>query len=85
MCLDLSTRLPTVSEELTSLLYSLVHYPELLTDDCVSMWCHMLMRVLFPVPEVPQDVGLSERAVKSMFVTWRPPPGQVDRYRVRHV
>lgn len=43
------------------------------------------MEVLSPVPEVPQNVALSEQVVTSVFVTWRPPPGQVEGYKVRHV
>lgn len=35
------------------------------------------------VPEMPQDVTLSEHAVISVFVTWKPPKGHVDHYKVR--
>lgn len=47
----------------------------------------MLMELLSPVPDVPQEVTFSERVVTSVFVTWRPPPppGQVEKYKVRHV
>ncbi|XP_022610349.1 phosphatidylinositol phosphatase PTPRQ [Seriola dumerili] len=34
------------------------------------------------VPEVPQEVAFSEQAVTSVFVTWRPPPGQVEKYKL---
>lgn len=43
------------------------------------------MVILSPVPEVPQEVALSEHVVTSAFVTWRPPQGQVEWYKVRHV
>lgn len=48
------------------------------------MWCQMLTSTLSQVPEVPQEVTLSENAVTSVSVTWRPPPGQVMQYKVRH-
>ncbi|XP_034444644.1 phosphatidylinositol phosphatase PTPRQ isoform X3 [Hippoglossus hippoglossus] len=32
-------------------------------------------------PEVPQEVALSAHIVTSAFVTWRPPPGQVEEYK----
>lgn len=51
----------------------------------VSTWSLMLMGILSSVPEVPQEVALSGQAVTSVFVTWRPPPGQVDGYKVRHL
>ncbi|XP_035762942.1 phosphatidylinositol phosphatase PTPRQ isoform X1 [Neolamprologus brichardi] len=35
---------------------------------------------LCTIPEVPQEVTLSENAVTSVSVTWRPPPGQVMQY-----
>ncbi|XP_031716794.1 phosphatidylinositol phosphatase PTPRQ [Anarrhichthys ocellatus] len=38
--------------------------------------------ILHTVPEVPQDVTLSEQVVTSVFVTWRPPPGQVEGYKL---
>nr|XP_046251054.1 phosphatidylinositol phosphatase PTPRQ isoform X3 [Scatophagus argus] len=38
--------------------------------------------ILHTVPEVPQEVTLSEEAVTSVFVTWRPPPGQVEGYKL---
>ncbi|CAJ1056803.1 phosphatidylinositol phosphatase PTPRQ [Xyrichtys novacula] len=41
----------------------------------VHLICHT-------VPEVPQDVTLSEQAGTSVFVTWRPPPGQVEGYKL---
>ncbi|KAF3688867.1 Phosphatidylinositol phosphatase PTPRQ [Channa argus] len=34
------------------------------------------------VPDVPQEVALSEQVVTSVFVTWRPPPGQVEAYKL---
>ncbi|XP_029289790.1 phosphatidylinositol phosphatase PTPRQ [Cottoperca gobio] len=34
--------------------------------------------ILHTFPEVPQEVALSEQVVTSVFVTWRPPPGQVE-------
>lgn len=43
------------------------------------------MVILSPVPEVPQEVAFSEQVVTSVFVTWRPPPGQVEGYKVRHM
>ncbi|CAB1422352.1 unnamed protein product, partial [Pleuronectes platessa] len=33
-------------------------------------------------PEVPQEVALSAHIVTSAFVTWRPPPGQVQEYKL---
>ncbi|XP_037307184.2 phosphatidylinositol phosphatase PTPRQ [Pungitius pungitius] len=38
--------------------------------------------ILHTVPEAPQDVAISEQVLTSVFVTWRPPPGQVDGYRL---
>ncbi|XP_040894486.1 phosphatidylinositol phosphatase PTPRQ [Toxotes jaculatrix] len=38
--------------------------------------------ILHTVPGVPQEVALSEEVVTSVFVTWRPPPGQVDGYKL---
>ncbi|XP_029991434.1 phosphatidylinositol phosphatase PTPRQ [Sphaeramia orbicularis] len=38
--------------------------------------------MLHTIPEVPQEVALSEQVVTSVFVSWRPPPGQVDGYKV---
>ncbi|XP_047451818.1 phosphatidylinositol phosphatase PTPRQ, partial [Mugil cephalus] len=38
--------------------------------------------ILHTIPEVPQEVSLSGQAVTSVFVTWRPPPGQVKEYRL---
>nr|XP_004553306.2 phosphatidylinositol phosphatase PTPRQ isoform X5 [Maylandia zebra] len=37
---------------------------------------------LCTIPEVPQEVTLSENAVTSVSVTWRPPPGQVMQYKL---
>ncbi|XP_060933059.1 phosphatidylinositol phosphatase PTPRQ [Limanda limanda] len=33
-------------------------------------------------PEVPQEVALSAHIATSAFVTWRPPPGQVEEYKL---
>ncbi|CAG5958075.1 unnamed protein product, partial [Menidia menidia] len=30
----------------------------------------------------PQEVNLSEQAVKSVFLSWRTPPGQVDKFKI---
>ncbi|XP_069567271.1 phosphatidylinositol phosphatase PTPRQ [Brachyistius frenatus] len=38
--------------------------------------------ILYTVPEVPQEVALLEQVVTSVFVTWRPPPGQVEEYKI---
>ncbi|XP_008281722.1 phosphatidylinositol phosphatase PTPRQ [Stegastes partitus] len=38
--------------------------------------------ILHTIPEAPQEVSLSEQAVTSAFVTWRPPPGQVGEYKL---
>ncbi|XP_076588486.1 phosphatidylinositol phosphatase PTPRQ [Chaetodon auriga] len=38
--------------------------------------------ILHTIPEVPQEVGLSGQAVTSVFVTWTPPPGQVEGYEL---
>ncbi|XP_041854149.1 phosphatidylinositol phosphatase PTPRQ [Melanotaenia boesemani] len=38
--------------------------------------------ILFTSPEVPQDVSFSEQAVTFVFVTWSPPPGQVEKYKL---
>uniref|UniRef100_UPI0037E94576 phosphatidylinositol phosphatase PTPRQ n=1 Tax=Semicossyphus pulcher TaxID=241346 RepID=UPI0037E94576 len=38
--------------------------------------------MLHTIPEVPQEVALSEQAVTSVFVTWRPPTGQVEGYKL---
>ncbi|XP_026167786.1 phosphatidylinositol phosphatase PTPRQ isoform X3 [Mastacembelus armatus] len=38
--------------------------------------------ILNTIPEVPQEVALSEHAVTSVFVTWRPPPGQAEGYKL---
>ncbi|XP_056272982.1 phosphatidylinositol phosphatase PTPRQ [Pseudoliparis swirei] len=38
--------------------------------------------ILYTIPEVPQNVALSEQVVTSVFVTWRPPPGQVEGYKI---
>ncbi|KAM9352376.1 phosphatidylinositol phosphatase PTPRQ [Symphorus nematophorus] len=38
--------------------------------------------ILYTTPEVPQQVGLSEQVVTSVFVTWRPPPGEVEGYKL---
>ncbi|XP_032379548.1 phosphatidylinositol phosphatase PTPRQ isoform X1 [Etheostoma spectabile] len=38
--------------------------------------------ILHTLPDVPQEVALSEQVVTSVFVTWRPPPGQVDGYKL---
>ncbi|XP_039664458.1 phosphatidylinositol phosphatase PTPRQ isoform X3 [Perca fluviatilis] len=38
--------------------------------------------ILHTLPEVPQEVALSEQVVTSVFVTWRPPPGQVEGYKL---
>ncbi|KAF6738160.1 Phosphatidylinositol phosphatase PTPRQ [Oryzias melastigma] len=37
--------------------------------------------ITISVPEMPQDVTLSEHAVISVFVTWKPPKGHVDHYK----
>ncbi|KAF7224525.1 receptor type Q [Nothobranchius furzeri] len=37
---------------------------------------------IYTVPGVPQEVALSEHPVMSAFVTWRPPAGQVDKYKL---
>ncbi|XP_023131150.3 phosphatidylinositol phosphatase PTPRQ isoform X1 [Amphiprion ocellaris] len=39
--------------------------------------------ILHTIPEAPQEASLSEQAVTSAFVTWRPPPGQVGEYKLR--
>lgn len=44
----------------------------------------ILMPVCHVVPEVPQEVVLSGQVITSVFVTWRPPPGGVKGYKVRH-
>lgn len=44
----------------------------------------MLMVILPPVPDAPQDVAVSGQVVTSVFVTWRPPLGGVQGYKVRH-
>ncbi|XP_037623294.1 phosphatidylinositol phosphatase PTPRQ isoform X2 [Sebastes umbrosus] len=38
--------------------------------------------ILHTIPEVPQEMALSEQVVTSVFVTWRPPPGQVEGYKL---
>ncbi|KAM8891585.1 phosphatidylinositol phosphatase PTPRQ isoform 2-T2 [Spinachia spinachia] len=38
--------------------------------------------ILHTIPEVPQDVALSGQILTSVFVTWRPPPGHVDGYKL---
>ncbi|KAM9854760.1 phosphatidylinositol phosphatase PTPRQ [Aulostomus maculatus] len=38
--------------------------------------------ILHPFPDMPQGVALAEQVVTSVFVTWRPPPGQVDGYKL---
>ncbi|XP_049430343.1 phosphatidylinositol phosphatase PTPRQ isoform X2 [Epinephelus fuscoguttatus] len=38
--------------------------------------------ILHTIPEVPQEVTLSEQVVTSVFVTWRPPPGEVELYKL---
>ncbi|XP_035497594.2 phosphatidylinositol phosphatase PTPRQ isoform X3 [Scophthalmus maximus] len=38
--------------------------------------------ILHTIPEVPQEVALSEHVVTSVFVTWRPLPGQVECYKL---
>ncbi|XP_078113021.1 phosphatidylinositol phosphatase PTPRQ [Sander vitreus] len=38
--------------------------------------------ILHTLPEVPREVALSEQVVTSVFVTWRPPPGQVEGYKL---
>ncbi|KAM7396652.1 hypothetical protein PAMP_019678 [Pampus punctatissimus] len=38
--------------------------------------------ILHTIPEVPQEVALAEQVVTSLFVTWRPPPGQVEVYKL---
>ncbi|XP_068459000.1 phosphatidylinositol phosphatase PTPRQ isoform X3 [Clinocottus analis] len=38
--------------------------------------------ILNTIPEVPQDVSLSEQVVTSVFITWKPPPGQVEAYKL---
>ncbi|XP_078024039.1 phosphatidylinositol phosphatase PTPRQ [Epinephelus lanceolatus] len=38
--------------------------------------------ILHTIPEVPQEVALSEQVVTSVFVTWRPPPGEVELYKL---
>ncbi|XP_067090347.1 phosphatidylinositol phosphatase PTPRQ-like [Osmerus mordax] len=34
------------------------------------------------IPEVPQEVMLIEQGVTSVFVSWRPPPGEVKGYKL---
>ncbi|XP_023811637.1 phosphatidylinositol phosphatase PTPRQ isoform X3 [Oryzias latipes] len=36
--------------------------------------------ILHTIPGMPQEVTLSEHAVISVFVTWKPPKGRVDHY-----
>ncbi|XP_026221120.1 LOW QUALITY PROTEIN: phosphatidylinositol phosphatase PTPRQ [Anabas testudineus] len=38
--------------------------------------------IIHTIPEVPQEVALSEQVVTSVFVTWRPPPGRVEGYKL---
>ncbi|XP_075894107.1 phosphatidylinositol phosphatase PTPRQ isoform X3 [Nelusetta ayraudi] len=38
--------------------------------------------ILHTIPEMPQEVTLSEQIVTSVFVTWAPPPGQADGYKI---
>ncbi|XP_068595364.1 phosphatidylinositol phosphatase PTPRQ [Brachionichthys hirsutus] len=38
--------------------------------------------ILYTIPEVPQEVSLSEQVVTAVFVTWSPPPGLVSGYRL---
>ncbi|KAM3608908.1 uncharacterized protein V6R79_006653 [Siganus canaliculatus] len=38
--------------------------------------------ILSTVPGAPQEVALSEQVVTSVFVTWRPPAGQVGGYQL---
>ncbi|KAM4572267.1 phosphatidylinositol phosphatase PTPRQ-like isoform 3-T3 [Odontesthes bonariensis] len=38
--------------------------------------------ILHTIPDRPQEVNLSEQAVTSVFVSWRPPPGQVEKYKL---
>ncbi|KAM6936927.1 phosphatidylinositol phosphatase PTPRQ [Xenentodon cancila] len=37
---------------------------------------------LHTIPEVPREVTLSEQALTSVFVTWRPPQGQAEKYKL---
>ncbi|XP_075998501.1 phosphatidylinositol phosphatase PTPRQ [Genypterus blacodes] len=37
---------------------------------------------LHTIPEVPQELILAEQIVTSVFVSWRPPPGQVEGYKL---
>ncbi|KAM4618263.1 phosphatidylinositol phosphatase PTPRQ [Polymixia lowei] len=38
--------------------------------------------ILNTIPEVPQEVVLAEEVMTSAFVSWRPPPGQVEGYKL---
>ncbi|XP_027128956.1 phosphatidylinositol phosphatase PTPRQ [Larimichthys crocea] len=38
--------------------------------------------ILHTIPEVPQEVALSEEVVTSVFVNWRQPLGQVEGYKL---
>ncbi|XP_068168501.1 phosphatidylinositol phosphatase PTPRQ isoform X2 [Antennarius striatus] len=38
--------------------------------------------ILHTIPEAPQEVSLSEQAGTAAFITWRPPPGQVEGYKI---
>ncbi|XP_017261076.1 phosphatidylinositol phosphatase PTPRQ [Kryptolebias marmoratus] len=37
---------------------------------------------LYTEPGMPQEVTLSEQPETSVFITWRAPPGQVEKYKV---
>ncbi|XP_070686459.1 phosphatidylinositol phosphatase PTPRQ [Pempheris klunzingeri] len=37
---------------------------------------------LHAIPEMPREIALSGQAVSSVFVTWRPPIGQVEGYKL---
>ncbi|XP_056138465.1 phosphatidylinositol phosphatase PTPRQ [Lampris incognitus] len=36
------------------------------------------------IPEAPQEVVLAEQVVTSVFVSWRPPPGQAKGYKLAY-
>ncbi|AWP08523.1 putative phosphatidylinositol phosphatase PTPRQ [Scophthalmus maximus] len=54
---------------------------ELLWDPAQGR-AHSYEVICLNFPEVPQEVALSEHVVTSVFVTWRPPPGQVECYKL---
>ncbi|KAM4554453.1 phosphatidylinositol phosphatase PTPRQ [Fundulus diaphanus] len=38
--------------------------------------------ILYTLPEMPSQVVTSEHPVTSVFLSWRPPAGQVDKYKL---